>query len=74
MNKLKYIGYKPAWGGGGTALIPYVRYIKYGTTLQVKNVFEIGANFAQDADLLMECFGLAPSDIYVFEARHNYIR
>lgn len=63
----KYIGYNPA-GGYGDKLLPYVDYVLNGTNYKVKNVFEIGANFAQDADFLMECFDLSPKDIYVFEA------
>jgi hypothetical protein len=67
LNPSKYKGYKPA-GGYGDKLTPYVQYVKNGTTLKVKNVFEIGANFAQDADFLMECFDLRPENVYVFEA------
>jgi len=67
LNLNKYLGYKPA-GGFGYKLLPYVQYVKQGTNIKVRNIFEIGANFAQDADFLMECFGLSPKDVYVFEA------
>jgi FkbM family methyltransferase len=63
----KYCGYKPA-GGMGDKLQIYIDIVKNGTNINVKNVFEIGANFAQDADYLMEQFNLTPNDIYVFEA------
>jgi FkbM family methyltransferase len=63
----RYDGYKPA-GGMGDKMQPYIDYVKNDTNIKVKNIFEIGANFAQDADYLMEQFDLAPNDIYVFEA------
>jgi FkbM family methyltransferase len=65
-RRKKYIGYKPI--GYGEAMEPFVNYIKTNTKLSVKNIFEIGANFAQDADYLMECFTLSAKDVYVFEA------
>jgi FkbM family methyltransferase len=67
LNRLKYTGYKPA-GGYGDKLLTYVQYVKQDTKINVHNVFEIGANFAQDADFLMECFKLMSDNIYVFEA------
>ncbi|MDR1203493.1 MAG: FkbM family methyltransferase [Tannerellaceae bacterium] len=63
----KYRGYKPA-GGMGDKLQIYIDYVKNGTNIDVKNIFEIGANFAQDADYLMEQFKLSPNSVYVFEA------
>jgi FkbM family methyltransferase len=60
-------GYKPA-GGMGDKLQIYIDCVKKETNIAVKNIFEIGANFAQDADYLMEQFGLKPNDVYVFEA------
>jgi FkbM family methyltransferase len=67
LDMKKYAGYKVA-GGMGDKLQVYIDYVKNGTNINVKNVFEIGANFAQDADYLMEQFGLTPNDVYVFEA------
>ena len=67
LNKRKYKGYRPA-GGMGDKLQIYIDYVKNGTNIDVRNIFEIGANFAQDADYLMEQFSLRPNDIYVFEA------
>jgi FkbM family methyltransferase len=52
----------------GDKLQIYIDYVKNGMNIKVENVFEIGANFAQDADYLMEQFDLTPNDIYVFEA------
>jgi FkbM family methyltransferase len=63
----KYRGYKIA-GGFGEKLRGYVDYVKKYTSLKVKNIFEIGANYAQDADYLMQVFYLTPDDVYVFEA------
>jgi FkbM family methyltransferase len=63
----KYGNYKPA-GGMGDKMQIYIDYVKNGTTIKVENVFEIGANFAQDADYLMEQFDLSPDCVFVFEA------
>jgi FkbM family methyltransferase len=63
----KYGKYKPA-GGMGDKLQIYIDYVKKETNINVENVFEIGANFAQDADYLMEQFDLSPDKIFVFEA------
>jgi FkbM family methyltransferase len=69
LNPRKYCGYNPPGNlAEGVELQAYVDYVKKGTNIEVKNVFEIGANFAQDADYLMEQFNLTPKDIYVFEA------
>jgi hypothetical protein len=73
LNIFKYRGYKPA-GALSSYLLPYVEYVKKGTSIKVKNVFEIGANFAQDADFLMECFGLQPKNVYVFEAHPDIFK
>jgi FkbM family methyltransferase len=67
LNVRKYGKYKPA-GGMGDKMQIYVDYVKEGTNIKVENVFEIGANFAQDADYLMEQFDLSPDKIFVFEA------
>lgn len=64
---MKYRGYKPA-GRFGESLQPFVDWIKHNTTLEVRNIFEIGANFGQDADFLMHSFKISPKQVYVFEA------
>jgi hypothetical protein len=70
----KYRGYKPAGGLRlGYKMQRYIDFVKQGTNIIVKNIFEIGANFAQDADYLMEQFGLNPKDVYVFEAHPEII-
>jgi hypothetical protein len=46
-NSGKYKGYNLA--SHGDSLKPFVEWIKNWSTLKVNNVFEIGANFAQDA-------------------------
>lgn len=51
-----------------SAMLPFVDWINNWSKLKISNVFEIGANFAQDADFLMKKFNLKPDDIYVFEA------
>jgi len=73
LRRGKYRGYKPA-GGYGDKMLPYIKLVKEGTNIKVKNVFEIGANFAQDADFLRELFGLTPKDVYVFEAHPDIFK
>ncbi|MCL1992638.1 MAG: FkbM family methyltransferase [Spirochaetes bacterium] len=73
LRRRKYKGYNPA-GGFSYKLYPYVNLVKTWTNINVKNVFEIGANFAQDADFLREAFGLAPKDVYVFEAHPDIFK
>jgi len=63
---ITYRGYSPI--GFGYAMRQFVDWIKENTTLKVENVFEIGAQFAQDAQYLMRAFNLKPNQIYVFEA------
>ena len=65
----KYIrgGYLPA--SSGVDMKQFVDWIKkYSNSLTVKNIFEIGANFAQDADFLSQEFNISPKNVYVFEA------
>lgn len=64
--KLKYKNYPLA--SGLTAMIPFANWVKEWSSLKVKNVFEIGANYAQDAEMLRHCFGLEDKNVYVFEA------
>lgn len=62
----KYEGYNPA--SNGASMQQFIDWIKYYSTLEVKNVFEIGANFAQDAEYIANAFEIAPDNVYVFEA------
>ncbi len=62
----KYRGLNPA--SKGVNMYEFADWIKEWSNLQVKNIFEIGANYAQDAEALMIRFGLKPQDIWVFEA------
>ena len=67
LNRRKYRGYKPA-GGFDAKMNIYIDYVRNNTNIKVQNIFELGANFAQDADYLMENFHLKPENVYVFEA------
>jgi FkbM family methyltransferase len=62
----KYKGYNPVHSA--EAMLPFVEWINKWSKLKISNVFEIGANFAQDADFMMKKFNLKPNDVYVFEA------
>jgi FkbM family methyltransferase len=48
-------------------LLKTVRYIKQLSNFVPKNIFEIGANFGQDAEFLRTQFNLKSKNIYVFE-------
>lgn len=49
-------------------MVRFADWIKSYSNLKVKNIFEIGANYAQDAETLRHCFGVKEADVYVFEA------
>ena len=62
----KYKGYNPA--SNGCEMQQFIDWIKEWSTLEVRNIFEIGANFAQDAEYLALGFNIEPHNVYVFEA------
>lgn len=62
----KYRGYRIA--STGDDMYKYIDWTKAYTNAVIKNVFEIGANYAQDAEVLAEGFDVAPENVYVFEA------
>ncbi|MGB3907576.1 MAG: FkbM family methyltransferase [Methanomethylovorans sp.] len=50
-----------------------VDYIEKLATFKPKNIFEIGANYGQDAEFLRRNFGLKDSDVYIFEPHPEII-
>ena len=46
---------------------PFIEWVKTYSTLEPKNVFEIGANMGQDAEALKDGFGLRAKDVWTFE-------
>lgn len=63
----KYAGYNPA--STGREMQQFVDWIKEWSRLEVHNIMEIGANFAQNADYLARQFGVSDDNVWVFEAR-----
>lgn len=57
----------PSAVSDGTSMQQYVELIEKFCNFTPKNVVEIGANFAQDAEFLRQSFSLNESDVYVFE-------
>ena len=51
----------------GTAMQFYVDLVERFCTFQPQNIFEIGANYAQDAEFLRKSFGIDEKNVYVFE-------
>jgi FkbM family methyltransferase len=51
----------------GDSMNPFIEWIKNKSSLRPKNIFEIGANMAQDAEALKIGFGLKDKDVWVFE-------
>lgn len=49
-------------------MVSFANWIKIWSNLEVKNIFEIGANYGQDAETLRHCFRIKNKDVYVFEA------
>lgn len=51
----------------GESMKQFTDWIKQHSSLKPKNIFEIGANMAQDAEVLRKEFNLDPADVWVFE-------
>jgi len=51
----------------GTSMQYYVELVEKFCNFTPKNIVEIGANFAQDAEYLRQSFNLSDENIYVFE-------
>ena len=62
----KYRNLNPA--SNGSSMNEFADWVKNWSKLKVQNIFEIGANYAQDAEGLMLRFGLKHKDVWVFEA------
>lgn len=69
--KLKFysdIKQHPFSASNGESMKPFAEWIKNYSTLAPENIFEIGANYAQDAEGLRFYLNIAPSNVWVFEA------
>lgn len=62
----KYKGYNIA--SSGDEMFTYVNAIREFHDIEVSSIFEIGANFGQDAEVLAECFGVPEENCWLFEA------
>ncbi|MCQ2572197.1 MAG: FkbM family methyltransferase [Alphaproteobacteria bacterium] len=62
----KYAGYNPA--STGREMQQFVDWIKNWSRLEVHNIMEIGANFAQDSEYLAKAFNISDDNVWVFEA------
>jgi len=54
-------------------LRPFVKWIRKWTDMPVNNVFEIGANYCQDAAGLQYMFQLPDSNVWAFEAHPDIV-
>ncbi|MCL1992214.1 MAG: FkbM family methyltransferase [Spirochaetes bacterium] len=63
---MKYDKYKSIGHGEGMSL--FIGWLNANTTMKITNIFEIGANFAQDADYLAFRLKVQSQNVYVFEA------
>lgn len=57
----------PSAVSDGSSMQQYVELIEKFCNFTPKNIFEIGANFAQDAEFLRQSFNLSEADVFVFE-------
>lgn len=62
----KYRQYNPASDGSG--MLQFIEWLAAWSTLKVNNIFEIGANFGQDAEYLALKLKVPFDHVYVFEA------
>ena len=51
----------------GTSMQFYVDLVERFCTFQPRNIFEIGANYGQDAEFLRKSFAIDQKNVYVFE-------
>jgi FkbM family methyltransferase len=58
----------------GRGMKRYVNLIKNLSVIKPGNVFEIGANFAQDSEFLRIHFNLQPSNVFVFEPHPQIVK
>ena len=58
----------------GDSMFLYVGLVEKFCTFKPVNIFEIGANYAQDAEFLRKSFGLNESDVFVFEPHPQIIK
>jgi FkbM family methyltransferase len=58
----------------GGAMFLYVGLVEKFCTFKPSNVFEIGANYAQDAEFLRKSFRLNESDVTIFEPHPQIIK
>ena len=60
----------------GESMLQFINWVKTYSTLTPSNIFEVGANMAQDAEALRAGFVLQPQAVWVFEPHpklFNYI-
>lgn len=53
--------------GDGRSLSNYVEIIEKHADFRIRNFFEVGANYCQDAGFVQRTFNLSKNDIYCFE-------
>lgn len=73
-QKKLYKKYKVKPASTGLEMDHYVEWIKTWSTLHVNNIFEIGANYGQDAERLRVLLGVKKEDVYIFEAHPSISR
>lgn len=70
--RLDAITQHPLAASDAASMYPVAEMIKRQTNLNVENIFEIGANYGQDAAGLAKYFNVAPQNVYAFEARPDF--
>jgi FkbM family methyltransferase len=74
-NKKRYqVRLHPLAVSNGKGMKRHVNLIRNLSVIKPENVFEIGANFAQDSEYLRIHFDLKPDDVYVFEPHPQIVK
>ncbi len=63
----------PSAVSNGTKMAIYADMVEQFCSFKPSNIFEIGANYAQDAEYLRKRFNLKESDVYIFEPHMEII-
>lgn len=63
----------PNAASSGSGMEHWILKVRRLSNIKINNIFEIGANYAQDAEFIRHYISLRPKDVYVFEPHPQII-
>jgi FkbM family methyltransferase len=73
-NDLSFIKIHPKSASLPNSMKPFAEWVERYTKIKVNNIFEIGANYGQDAAGLAYLFNVTPKNVYTFEAHPDLFK